>query len=318
MATTTEKVCLQCGKPQIEQNYCEYCGQKKYESRFDFSYIVGEALQTLNLEKGILFNFKVLWQNAAQNIADYMKGKTKLFYPPWQYFSVACCVFFFLLLTDIASLAGLNVNGQAEKTKAYYQEVYTSNYNNLANYLQDSMLIINNIDTLKTISKIKGRELHDNRFLENSEMERAEKQEQFVQILTYLGFYFFPFYLAIFSFLFFKKSNYLFTEHLIMHLFLVGQAIFYFSIIFAVAYCLQYLLRWFEAQTSLDTDTLVMLVQLAVFAFTCISLTKYFGHNFALIFNEKIGQSYLKTIVALALSGAVAFLLSFVAGAFVL
>jgi hypothetical protein len=206
-SSTPLVICPHCQQQTPTTAYCAVCGQKKYESRFTWTYIVGEILSSLNFEKGILFNFKVLWQQPATALQGYLAGRTKLFYPPWQYFSVACGVFFFLLLTELTAMMGVNTNDDAEKAKAYYQEVYDKQYKDLAIFLQDSLLNYQNIDSIKNTLQKKGKELHDIRWLENDEDRRAAQQATFVQWFSYIGFYFFPIYLAFLSIFLLKLSR---------------------------------------------------------------------------------------------------------------
>lgn len=314
MQQETKIICKSCGKEHLTQNYCDFCGQKNYESRFTWQYILGEVLQSFNVEKGILFNIKALHTNSATTLEEYITGKTKPFYPPLQFFSLACGILFFLLLSHITSLVGIDSQKQAEESAEYYQGVYDKNYHDLASYLQDSLQNINHLDSLKTQIKNKGKELYNVRFLENDEKERAEKQANFLQLFTYLGFYFFPFYLAICSVILFKKTQYYFSEHFIIHLLVMGQVVFYTCFVFAIGFCLQYIFRSIETMTGLDMDTFVALSQIGLSFAIFLYIMYYLSKTFSQIFQEKMIISLAKTSIAVVFASGTAFLLSFVFG----
>ncbi len=303
-----------CGKATLETAYCAVCGQKKYESRFTWAYVVNELLQSFSFEKGILYNLKALSANTGNTLRAYLAGNTKLFYQPWQFFSVACGLLFFLVLAHFTQFMGINNSKQAEQEAAYYHKVYNQNYKNIGNYLQDSLENEKNIDTLRMKIKQTARQLHDTRYLENDEKQRAEKQAQFLQVFTYLGFYFFPLYLTAACFILFGSKGYYFSEHLIAHLFMTGQVIFYVCGVYVVGFGVEFLLRWAEQSTKIDLDTFVILFRLLLIISMAGFVLRYISLAYGQFFEEPIAKALPKTLVAWVLAIGIAFLLSFVTG----
>ena len=232
-----EGICPNCGLETTEA-YCEDCGQRK-QGRFTFLYILKELLAVLNFDKGFLYNFYHLAFYPSQSIISYLNGKTKPFYPPLPYFLTTMTVLLFLFTFGVRNIgvtfAGkINAILDDSKTSQYIEEY---EYERFKKIISDQLLTLTHqIDTVdfglvepsfneheQLKKKVNG--LFVAHKAHNEALKIIKRNENFADYLSYVVFYFMPFYLAFFIFLFNKKTELFFTEHLIIQLFTMSQAL---------------------------------------------------------------------------------------------
>lgn len=251
---TNEEIyqCASCGYHTSEP-YCPECGQRK-QNRFTIKYILGELLALLSYDKGYLYNFFYLTFSPAKTLQEYLNGKTKNFYTPLPYFMSALTVLFLLV-----SLAAHHIDLRFSKKLVFViEDASVKNYFKEQEYIakkkqrQDTIAVLlkDGEDTYFTTEK------YDSLWEQTFNMIfEAEQHQEFVidvaerdikasQYVSYAMWYLLPFYLTIYSSLFYRKSKLFFTEHLVLQLFILGQ-IFWF-IIFAILIALGF--SWIYTQ----------------------------------------------------------------------
>lgn len=123
--------CLNCERP-IAENFCSYCGQKKYK-RIDRKYIWDEIqYSVLHTNKGFLYSVKNLLKNPGKTAREYIEGNRVNHYKP---------ILLAFVLSGISAFISFKVLGfqqimreALEKNKAYNDLMadiisFTSSYN---------------------------------------------------------------------------------------------------------------------------------------------------------------------------------------------
>ena len=110
-----KKRCLNCGT-EVEQNFCPNCGQKTSFQRYTIKQILNDFFHTLtHVDSGILFLIKEQFFRPGMVVNEYIKGKRKKYFNPFQYMilGVAVVTFFTVNLDLGLSLFGnLTITGE--------------------------------------------------------------------------------------------------------------------------------------------------------------------------------------------------------------
>ncbi|GAB4467461.1 MAG: hypothetical protein OHK0057_07280 [Thermoflexibacter sp.] len=235
--------CENCGW-ETHDAFCENCGQRK-QGRFTIAYILGELIALLNYDKGFFYNFYYLTSRPVQSLSDYLKGKTKTFYPPLPYFLTATTILILLLVFG-AEYIGKHfaenvsyvfevktVEKEIEDTKsAYYkkrktQQIEISELTRQLDSLRDEDSAITQPLGDSLYKKVHLWLLDSKKHQENLKMlSKKEDEKAHIGKIRYGILYLLPFFFALIVFFTFrKKSNLLFTEHLIIQLYTFSQTI---------------------------------------------------------------------------------------------
>ncbi len=127
MESTT---CRNCGDSTIKK-FCPSCGEQKYK-RILMKDVLGDFLSNLlALEGPILRTIKDLTLRPGIMINDYLQGKRKVYYKPFQYYILATTVYFLffyawgdeilVMFSDIG--ADANTTGTAAQISTFQQEM---------------------------------------------------------------------------------------------------------------------------------------------------------------------------------------------------
>ncbi|MBE7441418.1 MAG: DUF3667 domain-containing protein [Flavobacteriales bacterium] len=110
--------CRNCGEITIKE-YCSNCGEKKYK-RINMKDVVGDFLSNLiAIENPILRTIIDLSLRPGIMIDNYLNGKRKIYYKPFQYYLLATTIYFLFFylwgneLMSIFSDFGANTNTTA-------------------------------------------------------------------------------------------------------------------------------------------------------------------------------------------------------------
>lgn len=93
----SSEVCRNCNSENIN-NYCCDCGQKVYIKRFTVKSFFHFLLGAFNIEKGFLYTFKMLFIQPGVVVNDYLSGKTRSYYNPFNYILIAAGIYAFLII----------------------------------------------------------------------------------------------------------------------------------------------------------------------------------------------------------------------------
>ena len=130
--------CRNCGTPNT-QNFCSNCGEQRYK-RIVMKDVVGDFLSNLLAVEGpILKTAKDLTIRPGKMINDYLKGKRKEYYKPFQYYLLATTVyfiFFFIWGDEMLAMfsvmgADANTYGTADEIKTFQQKISTFQSDNM-------------------------------------------------------------------------------------------------------------------------------------------------------------------------------------------
>ena len=91
------EVCRNCNSALVN-NFCSECGQKVHTRRFTLKSFFHVLLGALNIEKGFLHTLIMLFTRPGVVVNDYLSGKTKPYYNPFNYLLISAAVYAFLLL----------------------------------------------------------------------------------------------------------------------------------------------------------------------------------------------------------------------------
>jgi len=85
--------CLNCGK-EVQENYCQNCGQRTDTSRITFKSIVVSFVRTfVEADRGFFYNIKNLTIAPQKTIIGYIEGKRAGIYPPLSYAAIMITLF---------------------------------------------------------------------------------------------------------------------------------------------------------------------------------------------------------------------------------
>lgn len=93
-----ELVCRNCGKI-YEGNFCNNCGQKTIRERITIPHLFNRLLDRFDINRGILYTAKCLFVQPGKVIADYLNGKTKVYYNPISYLIVVASIYSILIIS---------------------------------------------------------------------------------------------------------------------------------------------------------------------------------------------------------------------------
>lgn len=100
--------CKNCGN-EFEGNFCNHCGQKIVTGRFTIKQIIYNFLHTFtHLDSGIFFLIKELLIHPGVVIKEYLGGKHKKYFNPFQFLILAIALATFLAVKF--SLFGPNID----------------------------------------------------------------------------------------------------------------------------------------------------------------------------------------------------------------
>jgi len=122
--------CRNCGESSTKK-FCPNCGEQQYK-RIVMKDVLGDLISNLfELEGPILRTIKDLTIRPGKMISDYLNGKRKEYYKPFQYYILATTVYFIFfylwgdemmaMFSDIGASA--NTYGTTEEIKAFKQEM---------------------------------------------------------------------------------------------------------------------------------------------------------------------------------------------------
>lgn len=214
--------CKNC-EHKFEGKYCSNCGQR-VQNRFDFSYIINEIKDILELDRGILYNFLNLTQKLGVTIRSYIEGKTKPFYAPLSYFLLGMTLFILLVLDNFDT-------GRWSEGKVFIYDNYENLKMLMKSYQKDRIDIYENMNLENFEKQINNLKAYEN--MQNTSVEKMEKKANRSQAFTYIVFYFSPFYFAFFFWLLNLKNPWNFTEHLIIQTFIIAQFIWFTNVLAA-------------------------------------------------------------------------------------
>ena len=128
--------CQNCGDVTVK-DYCSSCGEKKYK-RINMKDVVGDFLSNLIAVEGpILRTIKDLSLRPGIMINNYLNGKRKIYYKPFQYYLLATTVyflFFYLWGNEMMAMFsdfGVNANTTASvEEMSTFQQEFTEFQNN--------------------------------------------------------------------------------------------------------------------------------------------------------------------------------------------
>ena len=139
------QTCRNCGESNIN-NFCSNCGEQQYK-RIVMKDVVGDFLSNLLAVEGpILKTIKDLTIRPGKMINDYLSGKRKNYYKPFQYYLLATAVYFVFFfiwgdeLLAVFSVMGAEANtyGTTEEIQIFQQKVsdFQSDNMRILNFLQ--------------------------------------------------------------------------------------------------------------------------------------------------------------------------------------
>lgn len=92
-----QRICKNCNSVNVDK-YCSNCGQKVQHERYTLKRFFSIILDAFNLERGILYTFKMLLIKPGKAINDYLNGSTKPYFNPLNYLLVAAGIYAVLVL----------------------------------------------------------------------------------------------------------------------------------------------------------------------------------------------------------------------------
>lgn len=122
--------CRNCGEANTKK-FCPNCGEQRFK-RIRMKDIIGDFLSNLIAVEGpVLRTIKDLTIRPGKMIKDYLNGKRKIYYKPFQYYLLATTVYFifFFIWGDemlaMFSVIGADANsfGTADEIKTFQQEI---------------------------------------------------------------------------------------------------------------------------------------------------------------------------------------------------
>lgn len=285
-----EAHCAHCQSVTSEP-YCENCGQRR-QARFTLNHILGELLAILNYDKGFLHNFYYLTFRPVQSIRAYLRGKTKSFYAPLPYFLTAITLLLLLLVFG-ANYTGKHFASKVgylfdvEETTKEIDDAKTGYYkqrkqdektilplikyiDSLANEYQDDKIRPFG-DTLRT----RVRQLIAQSKLQQKKLavldQKADKEE--LSKLKYAVFYLMPFFFALLGLFFYQKNKLFFTEHLIIHLYTISQAVWFVNLSLGLVLLFSWIYKLFTRASELPE-------MLSLFCLALVGIATVFGIAF--------------------------------------
>lgn len=103
-------ICISC-KTEYNSNFCPNCGEKSGIKKITFKSIVKNAFFTItNMDKGFLYNFKMLFINPKSISNNYILGKRKGILNPISFLTISITIY--LIMENILSIPKENTEAQ--------------------------------------------------------------------------------------------------------------------------------------------------------------------------------------------------------------
>lgn len=187
--------CLNCGAVlSTGAMFCTQCGQKTAQHRLSLSHLLHEFVHFFtHADKGIFFLIKMLVLKPGQVAREYIGGKRKKYFPPLNFYLIVVGLFVFVQTTFRPSAA---VNMNQARTE---------------------------------VLKIPDQTVRERRL---AKLDRMEKATNFMaRYSNYVNMAVTP-VIALLFYLFFLRSGFNYTEHLVANLFFAGMtSLFYIVVI---------------------------------------------------------------------------------------
>jgi hypothetical protein len=118
-------LCKNCGS-EVAENYCPKCGQKADTHRFSVKHILHDFFHSFtHVDSGILFLIKELFIRPGTVIREYIEGKRKKYFNPFQYLILSiAAVVFVTVKFDLGTLLMGNLQ-MSGKGVAVFQQQFT-------------------------------------------------------------------------------------------------------------------------------------------------------------------------------------------------
>ena len=145
------ETCLNCAN-QLEGNFCEDCGQKKYK-RIDKKYVWDELQYTcLHTNKGFLYSVKNILKNPGETAREFIDGNRVNHYKP---------ILLVFVLSGIATFLSYKVLNLKEVMTAYFsqQQINLTFLNNVISFVSNynSILMLLLVPLFSLTTKIAFR-----------------------------------------------------------------------------------------------------------------------------------------------------------------
>lgn len=128
-----ENSCPNC-KNQITQNFCSFCGQKKYK-RIDKKYILDELQYTLlHTNKGLLYSVKNVLKNPGKTAKEYIDGNRVHHYKP---------ILLVFVLSGIATFISFKILNLKEMMSAYFSQQHIN-----SNFIEDVLSFMSSYSSM--------------------------------------------------------------------------------------------------------------------------------------------------------------------------
>ncbi|WP_179337140.1 DUF3667 domain-containing protein [Winogradskyella ludwigii] len=89
-------ICISCNT-EYNSNFCPNCGEKSGIKKLTFNSIIENAFSTItNMDKGFLYNFKMLFVNPKKISIDYILGKRKGVLNPISFLIISISIYLIL------------------------------------------------------------------------------------------------------------------------------------------------------------------------------------------------------------------------------
>ncbi|MES2645290.1 MAG: DUF3667 domain-containing protein [Bacteroidota bacterium] len=199
--------CLNCEQPLTgEARFCDNCGQKSDTHRLNLHHLGHELMHFFtHADKGIFFLVKTLITKPGYAARQYISGQRKKIFSPINFFLISVAFFLFVQTNFRPLDRGLDLSGVKEQ-----------------------------------VLKLPDRVTRERRLLK---LERREKGAAFVaKYSNFINFTITPLIAWLF-FMFYRRSGFNYTEHLVANLYLAGFSALFFGLIIAP-------LLYFNKQTT--------------------------------------------------------------------
>ncbi|MDQ3278288.1 MAG: DUF3667 domain-containing protein [Bacteroidota bacterium] len=186
--------CLNCGKNlSTDMNFCPHCGQTTHVHRLNLPHLAHEVVHFFtHADKGIFYLVRQLAIRPGIVAREYVKGRRKKYFSPLNFFLVVVGLFLFVQVTFKPMQA---IDMAAAKAQ---------------------------------VQRIPDRTVRERRLVK---LERAERATNFMaRYSNYVNMAVTPM-VALLFFLFFFRSGYNFTEHLVTNLYVAGFNALFFVVI---------------------------------------------------------------------------------------
>lgn len=177
--------CANCGTSFLpKQNFCSYCGQTAHTHRLNMPHLLHEAVHFFtHADKGIFYLIRQLAVRPGIVAREYVLGKRKKYFSPLNFFLIVVGLFLFVQ-TTLKPMQGSNMTALKE-----------------------------------SVRKIPDQVVRERRL---AKLERAEAATAFMaRYSNYVNMAVTPL-IALVFFLFFYRSGYNYTEHLVANLYITG------------------------------------------------------------------------------------------------